>query len=150
MVRVGVLAERQRARNAQASQSALRLTYLISTRPPVLIRRTAIDIGFAVVDERFVADALLRFEPASPLGLRNIGHDRVLLAGLERLAIVIAGVGKRGQRLDAEFFLGGFGHGMQLAGVIAVIDDLTRHDELVLVINDDLDVVAGNHLAPFR
>ena len=42
------------------------------------------------------------------------------------------------------------GHFVKLAGVVAVIDDLARHDQLVLVVDRDLDVVAGDRLASLR
>ena len=108
------LDERQRERSAQASQSDLRLTYLISIRSPLVLRPsvglraaggTAIGIRFGVVGERFMADAILRFEPRGSLGLRNVGNDPIILAGLERVAVVVAGVGEGCQRLDAKFVL---------------------------------------------
>src|SRR5262245_9291267 len=114
-----------------------------------LARRVAVGILIGVVDELLVADAALRFEPGGPLGLGNVSDDAVFLAGLERVAVVVAGIRKRGQLLDAEFFLGGCGHLVQLAGVVAIIEDLARHDELALVIDRDLHVV-GRDRRPLR
>jgi hypothetical protein len=39
---------------------------------------------------------------------------------------------------------------MELAGVVAVIDDLARDDELVLGVNGDLHVIARHRLAVLR
>ncbi|WP_108513332.1 hypothetical protein [Bradyrhizobium algeriense] len=39
---------------------------------------------------------------------------------------------------------------MKLAGVVAVIDNITRHDQLVFVIDGDLDVVARHDLTVLR
>ena len=97
-----------------------------------------------------MADAILCFEPCSPLGLRNVGHDLILLAGLERVAVVVAGVGQRRQRLDAKFVLRSFCHAVKLAGIVAVVDDLARHDQLVFVVDGDLNIVARHHLTVLR
>ena len=111
---------------------------------------TAIDICFGVVGERFMADAILRFEPRGPLGLRNVGNDPILLAGLERVAVIVAGVGEGCQRLDAKFVLRSFGHVVKLAGIVAVVDDLARRDQLVFIVDGDLNVVACHHLTVLR
>src|SRR5262245_5871116 len=108
--------------------------------------RTAVGIHFGVIDKLFVADAALRFEPCGSLGLRNVGNDPVLLAVLQRGAVVVAGIGKRRQRLRAKLLLCGLGHLVKLAGIVTVIDDLACHDQLVLVVDRDLHVVASNHL----
>ncbi|HMA73831.1 MAG TPA: hypothetical protein VKP67_20470 [Xanthobacteraceae bacterium] len=97
-----------------------------------------------------VGEAAFRFHLAGPLDGRNVGNDPVVLAGLQRIAVVIAAVGQRRQRRNPKLFLGGLGHLVKLTGVVAVIDDLAPHDELVLVVHRDLDVVAGHHLAPLR
>ena len=52
-------------------------------RDQELACRTAIDLVFGIVDERLVAEAALRVEPPGAPGLRHIGEDAVLLAGLE-------------------------------------------------------------------
>src|SRR5450631_2634534 len=72
--------------------------------------RTAIDIRFGVVDERFVAHAALRFKPRGSPGLRNVSDDPVILAGFQRTAIVIAGIGERRQRFGSERLPRGFSH----------------------------------------
>ena len=113
-------------------------------------RRTTVNIRLGVVDELFVAHAALRFEPRGPLGLRHVGDDAVLLAGLELVAVVVAGVGERRERGDAHLLFRGLGHGVELAGIVAVVDDLARHDQLVLVVNRDLHVIARHHPAVLR
>lgn len=82
--------------------------------------------------------------------MRNIGHDPVLLAGLERGAIVVAGVGEGRQRLDAKLVLRGFGHAVKLIAIVAVVDDLACRDQLVFVVDGDLNIVAGHHLTVLR
>src|SRR5215468_1983043 len=112
--------------------------------------RAAIGIHLGLVDELFMADAALCFEPCGSLGRWDVGNDPILLAVLERIATVIAGIGKHRQRLGAELVLRGLSHFVKLAGVVAVIDDLACHDEFVLVVDRDLDVVAGDRLAGLR
>ena len=112
--------------------------------------RTAIDVGLRLPGKRLMADAILCFEPRGSPGLRNVGHDPVLLAGLERVAVVVAGIGESRQRLDAKRVLCGLGYVVKLAAIVAVVDDLARGDQLVLVVDGDLDVVARHHLAVLR
>src|SRR5207244_10822200 len=81
-------------------------------------RRTAINMCFRVVHKLLVSNAVLCFEPCGPLGLRDVSHDPIILAGLQRAAVVVAGVGERCQRLHAQLLLCGFGHLVTLAGVV--------------------------------
>ena len=76
---------------------------------------------------------------------RHIGNDAVVLAGLEVLAVVIAAIGQDLQGLDFENLLGRYCHRVEVT-CIAAIDDLAGDDQLVLVVNDALNVVARNGL----
>ena len=89
-----------------------------------------------------MAEPALRLQTAGSLRLRNISEDAVVLATLQRGAIVIADIGDSLERLAPERLLRRFGQLIKLARIVAVIDDLARNDELVLVIDSDLDVVA--------
>ena len=50
------------------------------------------------------------------------------------------------EHFDIEFVFRGFGHLMKLAGVVAVIDHIAGDNQLVLVIDGDLDIVARHDL----
>src|SRR6202011_5136096 len=52
--------------------------------------RAAVDIGRGVVDKRLQGKAPLRRETLVTVGLGHVGDDGVCLAGLQRLAIVVA------------------------------------------------------------
>src|SRR5256714_586311 len=77
--------------------------------------RTAVSIRRRIVAEVFVAEAALRLQTPDALGLRNISHDAIFLAALERCAVVIADVGERLQRLSGECLLRSLGHLIELA-----------------------------------
>ena len=81
-------------------------------RPQQASYRTAVNIGRGVVDKRLKGKAALA---VVAVGLRHVGGDRVRLACLQRLAIVVADIRQRPQRLGAQRLFGGQGHRMQLA-----------------------------------
>jgi hypothetical protein len=91
--------------------------------------------------------AALRSEAAVALGLRDIGDDILLLAALQRRAVVISRIRDRLQRLHFECFLRRCGHLIQLVRVVAVVDHLAGDNQRVLVVNRNLNVVAGDPLA---
>src|SRR5712691_10957130 len=59
---------------------------------------------------------------------------------------VIALIGQRLQRLDVEGLLCRFGHRMELADIAAIVHHLACDNELVLVVDGDLHIVACNAL----
>src|SRR5262245_40656255 len=115
-----------------------------------LAERTAVSVRRGVVAEVFMAEAALRLQTPRSLGLRHISDDAVVLAGLQRRAVVVSDVSNRLQRLCCECLLRSLGHLVKLPGIVAVIDDLARNDELVLVVDSDLDIVPGDGLAVLR
>ena len=119
-------------------------------RLELCIRRTVVNVGLGIVAERFVREAALLLQAPRSLGRRDIGANAAFLAFVQRRAIVLAGVGGRLQRLGFQRLFCGFGHLVKLARIVAVVDDLARNDQLVLVINRDLNVVARHHLAVLR
>ena len=113
-------------------------------------RWTAINVGFSVIAERFMGEAALLFQAPCSSGRRDIGDNAAFLAFLQGRAIVIAGVGDRLQCLHSQSLFCRLGHLVKLARIVAVVDDLARSDELVLGIDRDLDVVAGDDMASLR
>ena len=79
-------------------------------RPQQASHRTAVNIARGVVGERLMGEAALA---VVVLGLWHIGRDRVRLARLECLAVVIADIGQRRQCRCAERLFGGQRHRMQ-------------------------------------
>jgi len=106
---------------------------------------TTVGIGRGIVAEILANEAALLLELPVTLVQRHIGLDAVILASLEVLAIIIAGIGQYLQGLGFENLLGRFCHLVEVA-CIAAIDDLAGDDQLVLVVNDALNVVARNGL----
>ena len=78
-------------------------------------------------------------------GRRHIGFDAIIFAGLQVRTAIIAGIGQHLQRFDFENLFCRFGHRMEMT-CIAAIDDIAGDNELVLVIDHALDVVACNGL----
>ncbi len=97
-----------------------------------------------------MAEPALRLQTAGSLRLRNVSEDAVVLATLQRGAIVIADIGDSLERLAPERLLRRFGQLIKLARIVAVVDHLACDDQLVLVVHGDLHVVARNRLAVLR
>jgi len=100
-----------------------------------LAGRTTVGIGRGIVAEILADEAALLLELSVAFVRRHIGNDTVILAGLEVLAVVIAGIGQYLQGLGFENLLGRFCHLVEVT-CIAAIDDLAGDDQLVLVVND--------------
>lgn len=112
-----------------------------------------VNVGLGIVAERFVRKAALLLQLPRSLGRRDIGDNTAFLAFLQRRPVVIAGVGDRPQRLGSQRLFCGFGHRVKLASivaVVAVVDDLARNNQLVLVIDGDLHVVTCDGMASLR
>ena len=73
-------------------------------------RRTAINVGFGVIAERFMGKAALLFQGPRSLRRRDVGDNAAFLAFFQGRAIVIAGVGDRLQRLHSQRLFCRFGH----------------------------------------
>src|SRR4051812_46356439 len=112
--------------------------------------RTTIHVQGSVVTEVLVAETALLRKTSSALDLRHISDDAVLLALLQRRAVKVADVRDRRQRLSHQRLLGRIRHLVKLAGVVAVIDDLARDNQLVLAVHRDLNVVPRHALTALR
>src|ERR1700685_3121416 len=110
-----------------------------------LAGRTAVGIGCSIIAEVLAGEAAFLLELTVAFVRRHVGLDAVILAGLEILTVIIAGIGQYLHGLGFENLLGRFCHFVEMA-CIAAIDDLAFDDQLVLVVNDALNVVAGNGL----
>ena len=109
-----------------------------------------VNVGLGIVAERFVREAALLLQLPRSLGRRDIGDNTAFLAFLQRRPVVITGVGDRPQRLGSQRLFCGFGHRVKLASIVAVVDDLARNNQLVLVIDGDLHVVTCDGMASLR
>ena len=114
-------------------------------RMQLLAGRATVGIGRGIVAEVLVGEAALLLELSVALVRRHIGNDAVILAGLEIFAGVIGAIAQNLQGRDVEDLLGRYCHLVEVA-CIAAIDDLAGDDQLVLVVNDALNVVARNRL----
>jgi len=110
-----------------------------------LAGRTTVGIGSGIVAEILSDEAILLLEPPIALVRRHVDLDAVILAGLEVFAVVITGIGQYLQGLGFENLLGRFCHLVEVA-CIAAIDDLAGDDQLMLVVDDALNVVARKGL----
>ena len=110
-----------------------------------LAGRTTVGIGRGIVAEILAGEAAFLLQLSVAFVRRHISNDTVILAGLEVLAVVIGGIGQYLQGLGFENLLGRFCHLVEVT-CIAAIDDLAGDDQLVLVVNDALNVVARNGL----
>src|SRR5579863_8921683 len=112
-----------------------------------LARGTVVGIGYAVIVEVLEAEATLILEPPVAGRYRHISGDAIILARLQFETAVIAFIGQRLQRFGIEGLLCGTGHRMQLANIAAVVHHLACDNQIVLVVDGDLHIVACYSLA---
>src|SRR5205807_10618838 len=95
--------------------------------------RATVGIGARIVTEILAAEAALLLELAVALVQRHIGNDAVILAGLQVLAVVIGGIGRRLQGLYVENRFRFLRHRMQLPRVISAAHGPCNTDQSFLV-----------------
>ena len=131
-------------------QFAARVLLVALHRPQFGSRRAAVNVLLRLVDEVFQGEATLLRQAIVLLGFRHIGDDPVCFARPQHLAIVVADIGRRLQRLDAEGLFRRHRHRVELAGIVAIVDHFAGNDQLVFAVNRDLHVVASNYLPILR
>jgi hypothetical protein len=110
-----------------------------------LTRWADIAVFFCVIGEFILAEQT-RFDRGTALRARHVGHHPRLLAGLDVLDLKITLVGYDVDRLDTESLLRRLRGLRQQANVDHLVGDLLLHDQLVLGIDCDLNVVAHSNM----
>ena len=92
------------------------------------------------------AEATHLLEPPVTLRYRHIGFDSVVLARLQFGAAVIALIGQCLQGLGFKDILCRFCHRMKLADIAAVVHHVACDNEIMLVVDGGLHIVACDAL----